>query len=94
MEIIEITSKVRNKLTAYRYSHKDSIVAVDINAIDIAVSLVEYAINSKRPIAVTEQNWFEATYILDYILSGSDWEDLVDLYTQLATEVKSRNYLR
>jgi hypothetical protein len=67
---------------------------VDINAIDIALGLVEYAIKSKRQIAVNEQNWFDATYILDYILSGSDWEELVDLYSQLVTEVKNLNYFR
>ena len=94
MEILEIATKLRSKLTDYRYFYRNSTVGVDINAIDIALSLVEYAIRSKRQISVSEQNWFEATYVLDYVLSGSDWEDLVDLYSQLVTEVKRCNYFR
>jgi hypothetical protein len=94
LEITELTLKLRNKLTAYRFFHKDSIVPLDINAIDIAVSLVEYSLNGKRVIAIHEQNWFDATYLLNYVLSGSEWEDMVDLYSELATLVKKHNYFR
>jgi len=94
MEIIELTQNIRNKLANYRYAHKNIIVSKHINAIDIAVSLVEYAIEDKRPIGSSEENWFEATYQIDYLLSGSDWEDLSDMYSQLVTEVKKRNYFR
>lgn len=86
--------KLRNRLVDYRYARKNSTVSKHINAIDIAVCLVEYAIEDKRPISLDEQNWFEATYQLNYLLSGSDWEDLVDLYSQLVTEVKRCNYFR
>lgn len=94
MEIIDIAKKLRNRLIDYRYSHKNQSVSKHINAIDIAVSLVEYFIEDKRPIALKEQNWFEASYQIDYLLSGSDWEDLSDLYSGLVTEVRKNNFFR
>jgi len=47
MDINEITTKLRDILTQYR-SSKRSETPIDINSIDIALSLVEYSIKSKR----------------------------------------------
>jgi hypothetical protein len=94
MEVIKLMHKLRNRLSDYRYARKDAVVSKHINAIDIAVSLVEYAIEDKRPIGLNEQNWFEASYYVGYVLDGSEWEDLSDLYSQLVTEVKKLNYFR
>lgn len=90
--MIELVKNLRARLTEYRYSRRDSIVNIHINAIDIVVNLVEYWIEEKRPIAVNEQKWFDAGYQLSYLLSGSDWEHLSDLYSNLVIEVKQQNY--
>jgi len=67
---------------------------LDINAIEIVVCLIEYHLSMKRPIMPGEEAWFNATYVLDYTLSGSQWEDLVNYYSKLCEEVKRQNYFR
>lgn len=94
MEIVKLMHTIRNRLSEYRYARKNVIVSKHINAIDIAVSLVEYAVEDKRPIDVNEQNWFDASYYIGYVLDGSEWEDLGNMYSQLAAEVKNLNYFR
>lgn len=94
MKINEVVVKLRNRLVEYRYDRRGSIISKHINAIDIAVCLVEYAIEDNRSIKLDEQNWFDAGYYISYVLDGSEWEDLSDLYMQLVTEVKNVNYFR
>jgi hypothetical protein len=94
MEIAKLMHSLRSRLSEYRYARKNVIVSKHINAIDIAISLVEYAIEDKRPIDINEQNWFDASYYIGYVLDGSEWEDLGEMYSQLAAEVKNLNYFR
>lgn len=94
MEILELTLKLRDRLIDYRYSRKGHVVSNHINAIDILVSLVEYGIKDKRPISLDEQRWLDASYYVDYVLGGSEWEDLSDMYSQLVEKVRNHNYFR
>lgn len=94
MEIDQLLHQLRNRLTEYRYAKKNLEISKHINAIDIAVSLVQYAIEDNRPINLDEENWFNASFHLSYLLDGSDWQDLSNLYGRLSTEVKLRNYFR
>ena len=94
IEIIQLKKKLRKRLTEYRYEMINSVVNNHINTIEIAVCLVEYAIQDNRAINEHEKWWFEASYYVDYVLSGSEWEELSDLYSSLVTEVKKRNYFR
>ena len=94
MELNRLIIELRKRLTFYRFSHEVNAVSKHINAIEISLCLVEYAIADKRPIDVHEQNWFEAIFQVSYILDGSDWQDLSDMYCQLVTYVKRVNYFR
>jgi hypothetical protein len=91
-DLQELNSKLRNRLLEYRVSEAGKETSVHINAIDIATSLVEYALEEKRQIFTYERNWFNAAYHIDYVLGGSEWQDLSDLYAQLCDLLESRNF--
>ena len=79
MELSEIVKDLRKLLSEYRYDRIGSDISIHINAIEIAICLVEYAIKELRPIKEDEKWWFEASYHVDYVLSGSKWEKVSDL---------------
>ncbi len=89
---------LRIRLTQYRNAEIANVVgrdvSVHVNAIDIALSLVEYAIHLKRPIRVEEEGWFKAGLSLAYIFENSEWEDLYLKYKDLCATVINLNYFR
>jgi hypothetical protein len=92
VDIIAINKKLKERLAEYRLARKDMTISIHINAIDIATSLVQFAIEEKRPIKQEEQSWFEASYHLSYLLDGSEWEDLSNMYSQICDYLVSRNF--
>lgn len=92
IDINAINKKLKVRLAEYRLARKDMVVSVHINAIDIATSLVQYAIEENRPIKQDERKWFEASYHLSYLLDGSEWEDLSNMYSQISDYLVDRNF--
>jgi hypothetical protein len=85
----ELIEKFRVRLSEYRYHRIGKEMSIHVNAMDIAICLSEYALFEGRKIKKDEMKWFDAVYQLDYILGGSEWEDLVDYYDKLQNEVIS-----
>lgn len=92
MSINELNKKLKDRLVEYRMLRRNTEISVDINAIDIATSLVDYAIKTNRAIRQEEKCWFNASYQLSYVLDGSEWQDLSDMYSQLCDELEIRNF--
>lgn len=91
-----LTKKLRKRLIEYRYSHIDKVMSSHVNAAEIVVCLVEFALEpSPRYIREDEENWFRAGYHLHYVFpSGNEWSDISELYSKLVVEVARLNYFR
>jgi hypothetical protein len=87
---------LRNRLNDLYAKVPYSEISIHVNAIEIAVCLVEYSVktNPARSISKEEERWFEAGYYLDLIFGNSEWQDIVDLYYELVSSVKKRNFFR
>lgn len=95
MELQSILKKLRTRLSEYLFKTQTEDRSLHVNAIEIAVCLVEFALEDKRPIKNEEENWFKAAYHLSYVFpSGSEWEDLSELYCTLVDVVERKNYFR
>lgn len=71
-----ITLRLRHRLTEYRFANLNIETSTHINAIEIAVCLVEFYIESNnRKILFGEQNWFKASYYVQLVLENSEWND-------------------
>ena len=91
-----VISELRDKLTEYRYhvyTTKDES-SIHINSIEIALGLAEYGLDKAREIRPDEEGWYNAGYYLDILLANSEWSGLCNLYYDLATQVKQRNFFR
>lgn len=88
--------QLRKRLFEF-YTDKSNVdSSIHLNAINIAVSLADYACKTSpsRPISKEEEVWFSAGFYIDQILGNSEWEDLANLYYDLISIVKSKNYFR
>lgn len=90
----ELCNKLRKRLTEYRYARRDKEVSTHIISIEIALGLVELSLNESRNIRLEEEQWFNASYYIQMVLEGSEWEDISDMYMDLKDAVESQNYLR
>jgi hypothetical protein len=81
----------RARLIQYRSARINQEVSIHINAMEIALCLSEYAHLNSRKIKNDEMKWFEAGLQLEYVLAGSEWEDLLDYYDKLQSEVKTNH---
>lgn len=90
----ELLSKIRLRLSEYRFHKIGETTSIDINAIEISICLTEYALEIKRPINKSEESWFDALWQITQVLENSDWEDLIDLYIELGNEVEKINFFR
>lgn len=95
-EIKSVTKQLRQRVTEYRFSYKDEVMSTHVNAVEIAVGLVEIVLESEtRAISKEEQNWFRAGYYLDHVFpSGSEWNDISTLYSQLVDLITEVNFFR
>lgn len=94
MDLIELIKNLRARLSEYRYSKIGKEISIHVNAIEMSLCLVEFALDSKphRKISKAEQEWFKASYHISMILENSEWEDLANMYYSLVEEVKKRNF--
>ena len=95
-DLTDILKRIRNRLIEFRTNNSYEEISMHINAIEIAVCLVEYSLktNPVRAISKEEEQWYQAGYQLDLILGNSEWEDLVDLYYEIVKIVKKKNFFR
>ena len=91
-----VRKTLRKRLTEYRNYKLESgtEASIHINAIEIALALVEYALEKDRPIQKEEEIWFEAGYQIYRLLESSEWEDLSGLYYQLAEQTEKNPLYR
>ena len=94
IDLKNLNRNLKERLAEYRLVHKQKEISVHLNAIDIATSLVEYAIYSDRLIKEDEKKWFEASYYVSYVLDGGEWEDLSNMYSQICDYLQDRNYVK
>ena len=99
MDIEELVVKIRKRLTEYRYFSINRKVgpevSIHVNALDISISLMEYAvIDKRRAIKKEDEGWFDAGLMLDYIFANSDWDDLYRMYHEMCKKVKANNFYR
>ncbi|MFN8288505.1 MAG: hypothetical protein U0V74_17235 [Chitinophagales bacterium] len=92
MNLIEVNNKLKIRLAEYRIARKGQEVSIHINAIEIASSLVSFALLENRQITFEERQWFKATYYVSYVLDGSEWQDLSDMYCQICDYLKPRDF--
>ena len=95
MELKDLIEKLRSRLIEFRLKEKSS-VSYHINSVDIVISLVDYALTTTpvRAISKEEESWLQAGFYLDSLLGNSEWKDIVDMYYEIVTEIKKRNYFR
>lgn len=91
-----VRKTLRKRLTEYRNYKLESgtETSIHINAIEMALGLVEYAIEKERPIQKEEEVWFDAGMPVYRVLESSEWEDISGLYNQLVEHVKKMNFFR
>ncbi|MBK6994439.1 MAG: hypothetical protein KA138_05830 [Saprospiraceae bacterium] len=91
-----VRKTLRKRLTEYRNYKLESgtEASIHINAIEIALALVEYALEKDRPIQKEEEIWFEAGIHIYRVLESSDWEDISGLYNQLVEHAKAQDFYR
>jgi hypothetical protein len=95
-EITDLVEKLRKRIKEFHLNISFENTSIHINAIEIAICLVEYSIktNPQRPISKEEEKWFEAGRFVELVLGNSEWMDIIDLYYNLVTQVKKENYFR
>lgn len=89
-EIKETIKHLRSRLIEYRL-YKGNNISIHINAIEIAICLVEYLMyDPTKKLTKDERRWFEAGYEIDMILQNSEWSDIADKYYQLVDFIKNK----
>ena len=88
-----IRNKLRKRLSEYRYFKIGKGTSIHINAIDMSLCFADFAIDENRKIHEYEKRWFEAGWQLIHVLENSEWEDLLELYFDLKSELEEKNYL-
>lgn len=95
MTLAALTDKLRKRITEYRHDNRmQSKINSPLNTIEIALALTEFALDKGRPIAVEEEHWFNESWNIIHKLEGTDWDDIIDLYRNLAYKLGERNWFR
>lgn len=89
----KLIKNFRSRLCEYRSKRMDVEVSIHINAMEIALNLAEFALYRDRKIKKEELKWFDAGLQLEYVLGGSEWEDLLEYYNDLHIELKNNGLL-
>lgn len=91
-----VRKTLRKRLTEYRNYKLESgtETSIHINAIEMALGLVEYAIEIDRRIQKEEEVWFDAGMQVFRVLESSEWEDISGLYNELVEHVKGQFFYR
>ncbi|MFN0276177.1 MAG: hypothetical protein ACKVPJ_10550 [Chitinophagales bacterium] len=95
MTLSAITNILRKRITEYRHTNRaNSSIHEAINMIEIALNITELSISTARAVTETEESWFEPDWKIIHSLEKTEWDDLIDLYRELAYKVKERNWFR
>lgn len=95
MELINLITDLRLRVCQYRLEKTGKKeISTHLNAVDIALSLVELGFKDKRQISKEEESWFRAGLYLSYVFSNSEWEDIYINYEKMVKIVEERNYFR
>jgi len=91
-----VRKTLRKRLTEYRSYKLESgtETSIHINAIEMALGLVDYGVEKERPIQKEEEIWFDAGIHIYRVLESSEWEDISGLYNQLVEHVKAMRFFR
>ena len=96
--LLDLIENLRNRTNEFRnsidFNRGGSLTLFFTNVIQISICLSEIGLLRGREISVQEEYWFQAYYHLTFELSGSDFQDLLDNYRSLVTEIERRNYFR
>ena len=95
-ELSNTIQQLRMRLIEFRLSEPFEETSMHINAIEIAICLAEYSLktNPVRSISKEEERWFEAGYYIELVLVNSEWKNMVDLYYELVSIIKKKNFFR
>lgn len=93
-EVTSVSEKLRSRLLEYRNARVGHSTSKHVNAVEIALCLVEFALKCTPPrlIKPEERIWFNAGREVSDIFENSEWTDITDLYFQLITAVESIDY--
>ena len=94
MIIEDLIKNIRKRYLEFRVENSSSYISLHLNAIEIAVCLVEFALEDGREIQKKEEAWFNAGYYVSLVLDNSEWQDISDMYNVLVDEVEKRNFFR
>lgn len=94
MTIEDLTKNIRKRCLEFRIENKDEYISPHLSSVEIAVSLVEFALEIGREIQKKEEAWFRAGYHISLVLDNSEWQDISDMYNVLVDEVEKRNFFR
>ena len=92
-DIIIVTQKLRTRLAEFRNEHINQEQSIHISTLEIALGLVEFAIQKNRKINLDEKQWFNGGREIDLVLGNSEWEDIRDLYFEMITQAKKSHIL-
>jgi hypothetical protein len=95
-ELKDMVSIARRRLVDFRINRQSEETSIHINALEIAINLVEFSLktNPPRPISKEEEQWFNAGRYIELIIGTSPWGDLSDKYYEIIGEVKRKNFFR
>jgi hypothetical protein len=88
---------LRKKVLEYRLSEEGNYISTHVNAVEIAVCLIEICLDSNPPRAIKkeEECWFRAGYHLSYIFPiGGEFDEISQTYDALVDEVEKSNFFR
>ncbi|MFI5171618.1 MAG: hypothetical protein ACHQFW_04465 [Chitinophagales bacterium] len=95
MTLAAIAERLRKRLTEYRQANRfNTKINTPISMIEIALNLTELAIDRNRPIDPAEEIWFKESWSIIQPLEKTEWEDIIDLYRNLAFKLNERNWFR
>lgn len=93
-ELVRALSSRLNEYQSAEVHQTNKSSQQHVAGIWIAVSLYQLALLSGRPIARTEEYWFDGGVTLAREFDNPQWEDLHGLYPRMVEEVKQKNYFR
>jgi hypothetical protein len=93
-DIKEIIYSLRSEVNLYRNDRKNLYVLPDILAVEIAISLTEFALKRDRALLPNEEIWFQATYPIAHSFDGTEREKIYILYKELINYVEANGYFR
>lgn len=94
MSLDFLVKNLHNRIAEYRIARRSEQISTHINAVEIAVCVVEFALRDNREIRPEEETWFHAGYHVQLVLENSEWEDISVMYNQLIEEAMRIGYIK